>query len=67
MTGNTLGMQVLEALGIKANYVRAVQINMSCNEAATVQVTTLVEDDQGRRIVERLSSYRVELIDQEPS
>lgn len=60
ITGNALGMQVLEALGIDANGVRSVQLNMECNQAATATVVVLVKDEEARQIVDLLSVYRIE-------
>lgn len=63
VTGNTLGMQVLEALGIDPANVSTVQINLACNQAATVQITRLIKDEEARQIVDHLSKYRIEPAD----
>jgi len=64
-TGNTLGMQVLEALGICDKSVRSVQLNMECNQAATVTFVVLIDDEEARRIVDHLSMYRIEPVEAE--
>lgn len=63
VTGNTLGIQVLEALGIDPNNVCAVQIDLACNQAATIQITRLIKDEEARQIVDHLSKYRIEPAD----
>ena len=60
MTGNALGLQVLEALGLDPASVRAVQINMEVNQAATVQVTRFIYDEEARQMVDHLALYRIE-------
>ncbi len=61
MTGNALGLQVLEALGIDHRNVTAVQIDMRAMEAATIQITRSVKVEEAQQIVNYLSAYRIEL------
>lgn len=58
-TGNTLGLQVLEALGIDAKFVTEVQINLKAGEVATAQITVAIYDDQARAMVDHFSTYKV--------
>lgn len=60
VSGNTLGMQVLEALGIDPANVSAVQINLQAMEPATIQITRTIKDEEARQIVDLLSVYRIE-------
>ncbi|HAC66492.1 MAG TPA: hypothetical protein DCP19_00600 [Pseudomonas sp.] len=60
VSGNTLGMQVLEALGIDPANVSAMQINMQAMEPATIQITHTIKDDEAQQIVDLLSVYRIE-------
>jgi len=60
VSSNTLGMQVLEALGIDPANVSAVQINLQAMEPATIQITRTIKDEEARQIVDLLSVYRIE-------
>lgn len=60
VSGNTLGMQVLEAFGIDLANVSAVQINLQAMEPATIQITRTIKDEEARQIVDLLSVYRIE-------
>nr|DAI13530.1 MAG TPA: hypothetical protein [Caudoviricetes sp.] len=60
VSSNTLGMQVLEALGIDPANVSAVQINLQAMEPATVQITRTIMDQEAQQIVDLLSVYRIE-------
>lgn len=59
-SSNTLGMQVLEALGIDPANVSAVQISLQAMEPATIQITRTIKDEEARQVVDLLSVYRVE-------
>lgn len=59
-SSNTLGMQVLEALGIDPANVSAVQISLQAMEPATIQITRTIKDEEARQIVDLLSVYRIE-------
>lgn len=59
-SSNTLGMQVLEALGIDPANVSAVQISLQAMEPATIQITRTIKDEEARQIVDLLSLYRIE-------
>lgn len=48
VSSNTLGMQVLEALGIDPANVSAVQINLQAMEPATIQITRTIKDEEAR-------------------
>lgn len=58
-TGNTLGLQVLEALGIEAKFVTEVQISLKAGEVATAQITVAIYDEQARAMVDHFSAYKV--------
>lgn len=60
VSSNTLGMQVLEALGIDPANVSAVQISLQAMEPATIQITRTIKDEEARQIVDLLSVYRIE-------
>ena len=60
VSSNTLGMQVLEALGIAPANVSAVQINLQAMEPATIQITRTIKDEEARQFVDLLSVYRIE-------
>lgn len=60
VSSNTLGMQVLEALGIDPANVSAVQINLQAMEPATIQITRTIKDEEARQFVDLLSVYRIE-------
>lgn len=60
VSGNALGMQVLEALGIDPANVSAVQISLQAMEPATVQITRTIKDEEARQIVDLLPVYRIE-------
>ncbi|RAU39209.1 hypothetical protein [Pseudomonas sp. RIT411] len=60
VSSNTLGMQVLEALGIDPANVSAVQISLQAMEPATIQITRTIKDEEARQIVGLLSVYRIE-------
>lgn len=60
VSSNTLGMQVLEALGIDLASVSAVQINLQVVEPSTIQITRTIKDEDAPQIVDLLSVYRVE-------
>ncbi len=60
MTGNALGLQVLEALGIDHKNVTAVQIDMRAMEAATIKITRSIKVEEAQQIVNYLSAYRIE-------
>lgn len=60
VSGNALGMQVLEALGIDPANVSAVQISLQAMEPATIQITRTIKHEQARQIVDLLSAYRIE-------
>lgn len=59
-SSNTLGMQVLEALGIDPTNVSAMQINLQAMEPATIQITRTIKDEEARQIFDLLSVYRIE-------
>lgn len=60
VSGNALGMQVLEALVIDPANVSAVQISLQAMEPATIQITRTIKDEEARQIVDLLSVYRIE-------
>lgn len=60
VSGNAIGMQVLEALGIDPANVSAVQINLQAMEPATIQITRTIKDEEARQFVDLLSVYRIE-------
>lgn len=60
VSSNTLGMQVMEALGIDPANVSAVQISLQAMEPATIQITRTIKDEEARQIVDLLSVYRIE-------
>lgn len=60
VSSNTLGMQVLEALGVDPANVSAVQINLQAMEPATIQITRTIKDEEARQFVDLLSVYRIE-------
>lgn len=59
-SSNTLGVQVLEALGIDPANVSAVQISLKAMEPATIQITRTIKDEEARQFVDLLSVYRIE-------
>lgn len=58
-SGDTLGLQVLEALGIEAKYVTEVQISLRAGQVATAQITVAIYDEQARAMVDHFSTYKV--------
>ena len=60
VSSNTLGMQVMEALGIDPANVSAVQISLQAMEPATIQITRTIKDEEAHQIVDLLSVYRIE-------
>lgn len=56
-TGNTLGLEILSALGMDKKLVKSVGIDCQTNEAATVTIVRMVSDEEAAKIVEELRSY----------
>lgn len=62
-SGNSLGLQVLEALGLDPKRVTSVEISMEANQAATVTVRRHIDDGEARKVADCLSRYEVRPID----
>lgn len=58
-SGDTLGLQVLEALSIDAKYVTEIQISLRAGQVATAQITVAIYDEQARAMVDHFSNYKV--------
>lgn len=59
VSGNALGMQVLEVLGLEAKDVASIQINMRPNCAAEVVVTLHIRDDEADGLVGCIRTHKV--------
>jgi len=62
-TGNTLGLQVLEVLGLDQKHVTSIEICMQASQAATVTVHRHLDDDEARRVADCLSRYELKPLD----
>lgn len=64
-TGNALGKEILEALGLPWKNVTGVDIQLRADGAAHLRTDSFITNEDGQRIGERLTLYRIVEISEE--
>ena len=64
-TGNALGKEILEALGLPWKNVTGIDIQLRADGAAHLRTDSFITNEEGQRIGQRLALYRLVEISEE--